>query len=174
MGGIRNKQTGFTIVELLIVIVVIGILAAISLIAYNGIKTKAANAQTHSIVSAHAKTLRLYLSQSGSYPAGLGLRACFDGTASCWAGAVQADSDILIAALKQVSASYPTQPAPANMTLSYGTEPDATKGGNYTGWYIAYFLQSSVNCPSISSGYFLNSAPNGSNTVCRTAMPVQP
>ena len=35
------KQKGFTIVELLIVIVVIGILAAISLTAYNGVQTKA-------------------------------------------------------------------------------------------------------------------------------------
>ena len=31
------KQRGFTIVELLIVIVVIGILAAITIVAYNGI-----------------------------------------------------------------------------------------------------------------------------------------
>ncbi len=32
-----NSQKAFTIVELLIVIVVIGILAAISIVAYNGI-----------------------------------------------------------------------------------------------------------------------------------------
>jgi len=35
------KQTGFTIVELLIVIVVIGILAAITIVAYNGIQDRA-------------------------------------------------------------------------------------------------------------------------------------
>lgn len=35
------KQKGFTIVELLIVIVVIGILAAITIVAYNGIQTRA-------------------------------------------------------------------------------------------------------------------------------------
>lgn len=38
----KNKhQTGFTIVELLIVIVVIGILAAITIVAYNGVQNKA-------------------------------------------------------------------------------------------------------------------------------------
>jgi len=38
----KNKQqNGFTIVELLIVIVVIGILAAITIVAYNGIQQKA-------------------------------------------------------------------------------------------------------------------------------------
>lgn len=36
----KNKN-GFTIVELLIVIVVIGILAAITLVAYNGIQARA-------------------------------------------------------------------------------------------------------------------------------------
>jgi prepilin-type N-terminal cleavage/methylation domain-containing protein len=38
---INRKQYGFTIVELLIVIVVIGILAAISVVAYNGVQTRA-------------------------------------------------------------------------------------------------------------------------------------
>lgn len=35
------KQSGFTIVELLIVIVIIGILAAITVVAYNGVQTRA-------------------------------------------------------------------------------------------------------------------------------------
>lgn len=165
-------KSGFTIVELLIVIVVVGILTAITVVAFNGIQTRAANAQTHSIVSTHAKTLRLYLTQAGSYPPGLTSRACFDGTASCWAGAVQADSDTLVNALKSISSNYPTQPAPANMTLSYGSETDNTRGGTYTGWYIAYFLQTNVSCPLIPSGYFLNSVFNGTSTICRTAMPL--
>jgi general secretion pathway protein G len=170
--GSFKKVPGFTIVELLIVIVVVGILAAITITAYNGIQTRASNVQTHSIVSSHAKTLRLYLTRTGSYPLGLTTRACFDGTASCWAGAVQSDSDILITALKEESSSYPTQTPPANMTLSYGTETDTTKGGNYTGWYIAYFLKTNVTCPPVSSGYFLNSSQSGSSTVCRVAMPI--
>jgi prepilin-type N-terminal cleavage/methylation domain-containing protein len=38
MRASKQKQRGFTIVELLIVIVVIGILAAITIVAYNGIQ----------------------------------------------------------------------------------------------------------------------------------------
>jgi prepilin-type N-terminal cleavage/methylation domain-containing protein len=41
----RLKMTGFTIVELLIVIVVIAILAAITIVAYNGIQTRSQNAK---------------------------------------------------------------------------------------------------------------------------------
>ena len=42
------KAKGFTIVELLIVIVVIGILAAITIVAYNGIQERAKVASVHS------------------------------------------------------------------------------------------------------------------------------
>lgn len=41
----QNKQKGFTIVELLIVIVVIAILAAISIVAYNGVTQKSRDSQ---------------------------------------------------------------------------------------------------------------------------------
>ena len=42
------KQKGFTIVELLIVIVVIAILAAITIVAYNGIQTRAKTERANS------------------------------------------------------------------------------------------------------------------------------
>jgi prepilin-type N-terminal cleavage/methylation domain-containing protein len=44
----RRQQPGFTIVELLIVIVIIGILAAITIVAYNGIQDRA---RTSALVS---------------------------------------------------------------------------------------------------------------------------
>ena len=40
LNNIKTKQSGFTIVELLIVIVVIAILAAITIVAYNGIQNR--------------------------------------------------------------------------------------------------------------------------------------
>lgn len=62
------KQTGFTIVELLIVIVIIAILATISIVAYSGVRDRSARAQTTSAVSAYAKALSVYASDKGAYP----------------------------------------------------------------------------------------------------------
>jgi prepilin-type N-terminal cleavage/methylation domain-containing protein len=64
----NHNNHGFTIVELLIVIVVIGILAAITIVAYNGISVRAANTSRMAELRQWEKLLRLYYAQNGSYP----------------------------------------------------------------------------------------------------------
>lgn len=66
----QHKQTGFTIVELLIVIVVIGILAAITIVAYNGIQGRANDTSIQSDLNNIAKKLEIYKADFGIYPAG--------------------------------------------------------------------------------------------------------
>jgi len=61
----RNK--GFTIVELLIVIVVIGILAAITIVSFNGVSKKAASAAAQSELSQNAKVVMAGNATSGQY-----------------------------------------------------------------------------------------------------------
>jgi general secretion pathway protein G len=68
MQKITNRQTGFTIVELLIVIVVIGILAAISIVAYNGVQAKARDSQRISDLKSIVKALEAYKVNNGTYP----------------------------------------------------------------------------------------------------------
>jgi prepilin-type N-terminal cleavage/methylation domain-containing protein len=63
-----NNNQGFTIVELLIVIVVIAILAAISIVAYNGIQTRAKEASALSDINSVHKKIGLYYAENGSYP----------------------------------------------------------------------------------------------------------
>jgi len=55
-----KKAYGFTIVELLIVIVVIGILAAITIVAYTGIQNRAHDTTVKSDLSSLARKLELY------------------------------------------------------------------------------------------------------------------
>jgi len=63
-----KTKNGFTIVELLIVVVVIGILAAITVLAYNGIQARARDNIRYADVKAIMKALELYKADNGRYP----------------------------------------------------------------------------------------------------------
>jgi len=63
-----STQRGFTIVELLIVIVVIGILAAIVIVAFNGVQQRAGNSSRLSELKAWEKHYKTYAAQEGKYP----------------------------------------------------------------------------------------------------------
>lgn len=64
----NNDRRGFTIVELLIVIVVIGILAAITVVVYNGVRQRAQNAERISELYAWNKQFEMYKALFGYYP----------------------------------------------------------------------------------------------------------
>lgn len=98
---VGKHQDGFTIVELLIVIVVIGILAAITIVAYNGVQTRAQTSKINSdlamldkaIIAARINTGKILkditnsTSTAGSCmskPAGTDLAALDHTTDGCW------------------------------------------------------------------------------------------
>ena len=62
------SQKGFTIVELLIVIVVIAILAAITIVTYSGIQSRAHDASIRSDFRHIANYLEMYQTDNGFYP----------------------------------------------------------------------------------------------------------
>jgi prepilin-type N-terminal cleavage/methylation domain-containing protein len=64
----RKARRGFTIVELLIVIVVIGILAGIIIVAYNGIQQRAVVASLQSDLDGAAKQLAIDQVTNGYIP----------------------------------------------------------------------------------------------------------
>ncbi len=63
-----DSTSGFTIVELLIVIVVIGILATISIVSYGGIRRKAAETAIKAELSNAGKELEMHKTINGAYP----------------------------------------------------------------------------------------------------------
>lgn len=64
----NKSKSGFTIVELLIVIVVIGILAAITIVAYNGIQRRAQISTAQSELSKIDKAIRMSEADKSRYP----------------------------------------------------------------------------------------------------------
>lgn len=66
---LRGNHRGFTIVELLIVIVVIGILAAIVIVAFNGVQNRAKNSRVQSALTSVHKKIEAYKALNDVYPA---------------------------------------------------------------------------------------------------------
>ncbi len=63
----KKATSGFTIVELLIVIVVIAVLASITIVAYNGIQQRAQDSQRKSDLAQITKALHIYNVDNGNY-----------------------------------------------------------------------------------------------------------
>lgn len=63
-----SNKKAFTIVELLVVIVVIGILAAITIVSYSGIANRARIASIQSDLSNSSKQLKMFYVDNGYYP----------------------------------------------------------------------------------------------------------
>lgn len=85
VGGVRGYRRGFTIVELLIVIVVIAILAAITIVAYNGVqdRAKAAAAQA-TAKQAYTKVSLYSVEHADAYPPDLATAGLADGNGTTY------------------------------------------------------------------------------------------
>ena len=68
MVSLKNKSKGFTIVELLIVIVVIGILATLVIVTFTGIQQKARDSKRKTDIGAVQAALESYYSSNNTYP----------------------------------------------------------------------------------------------------------
>lgn len=180
------KQKGFTIVELLIVIVVIAILATISIVAYSGIQQRAKNT---AIVDAASKSLRLvqaYIAANGTYPMAAAVNACVTSTSGCNNGSATIGS---YATFDNNMATIGTLPRsiPAASSNEYGLwftyNSGVTLNGVSQPMLILYYLSgTSQKCgvdnvvnytwPALTSsttGYTQNTA-NG-NTRCWASVP---
>ncbi len=144
----RSRARGFTIVELLVVIVVIAILAAITIVAYGGITQRANNARVISGVESYVKVFGLYKADNSGYPTQTGcLGANYPG-GYCWqgdSGAYQTNP-----ALDAVLAQYlPQKPVLVTSLFSIGIGNNMRGGALYhssDGKLVFYLQGVNQNC----------------------------
>lgn len=106
-----NRPRGFTIVELLIVIVVIAILASVTLVAYNGIQTKARNAARVASAVQVLRLLHIYYVSYGTVPnrnADNSYCATTDNSCAIWNGSAATTSNATFISEMTKVGSLPT------------------------------------------------------------------
>lgn len=125
-GYAKHKQRGgFTIVELLIVVVVIAILAAITIVAFNGIQQKARDSARLTALRTTVNGLEMYYEKYGHYP-----DACNSLNTGC------SISNLSSSLVPEFLSGIPSDPGPNGaISVSYvvGGTP-ALWGRNYGIW----------------------------------------
>lgn len=147
-----RNQKAFTIVELLIVIVVIAILAAITIVAYNGIQQRARDAERSQELGELQKALEFYHADKGGYPACGGTTPYSPGTTSVYGSASACLTSQLV---PTYIAQLPTDPMnTGSYQYWYGVGYTKVGATSYTGSqtdnYILATKQETVSSPVFS------------------------
>lgn len=132
----KKTTSGFTIVELLIVIVVIAILATISIVAYGGIQVRSRDAMRSDAIAKIQRALELYKADNGRYPTATPSPGANGG----WEASID-DADTFIEALKPYG-------------FSAGTPLDPINNATYRFLYYRYPADGGGRGCTISNGGF--------------------
>ena len=186
----NKKAHGFTIVELLIVIVVIAILAAISIAAYTNIQQRAKNTAIINAASQSLNMIQAYIAEYGTYP--VTGNACITVDSECQTNTGSPGSKILanstfdsrLAAIGVLPKSVPTE-GDRWYGITYSYSPAATFNGESQPGLLIYHLQGQnkqCGLPNVmaqvttgtydTSPYGYSSSHSGLNkTECRISIP---
>jgi prepilin-type N-terminal cleavage/methylation domain-containing protein len=175
----KSRRTGFTIVELLVVIVVIAILATIVVVAYNGIQTRAENTKTATAISAYSRALLSYAQLNSIYPTATSdcmadsntTCSMVSGSPACFGlGATSIDTTFD----DEVKTIITTLPKLSDQTMRCGTA--TYQGGflntpNSKNMNMYVFFKGDITCPLVSGVSTPIKTQQDEVTYCRYAFP---
>jgi prepilin-type N-terminal cleavage/methylation domain-containing protein len=163
----NSLQRGFTIVELMVVVFVIGIVASVALISYNGISQKATETAVQSDLRGASRLIQLFQVTNGLYPETINCEQPESSTNIC----IKFDSGATVQSYTYDNVSYPPEYSLTigkdqivyevdenNQIVSSYYDPDisaSTGGGNpienewlyaegYPSWYLAPTVEGTV------------------------------
>jgi prepilin-type N-terminal cleavage/methylation domain-containing protein len=155
MISLKNKQSGFTIVELLIVIVVIGILAGLVITTFNGIQQKARDTERETDIKALHAQVEAYWAQKGYYPSLVDMN---DRTATTGFVALNLKGLDAAAFKDPKGSSVSLVAAPVASAYAYAVTPSACDTAN------------SITCTAYTLTATLEGTLNGSGTFVKTSL----
>lgn len=139
-----SRQTGFTIVELLIVIVVIGVLAAITVVAYSGIQERANNTAVIAAAKQVQQIITAYKTTNGSLPVAYNACLTTDNSCTTYTGVEQTnDNNALMTELRKIGTPPSSVPGtnPTYHGLYYNYYSPRTYNGNVAPALLMYWLK---------------------------------
>jgi type IV pilus assembly protein PilA len=162
----HKTQQAFTIVELLIVIVIIAVLAAVTIVAFNGVQRRANTSSAQTSANNFAKKAHLYATETGNYPA----------TSSVLTGAGAAGLSYYLTGVTVSSSAITAAPTDAT-THNYwrcGTAAAAAATSlatvtTVTGAQIKYWDYTNTNLATVIVGSVSGNSAAGYNITCYLA-----
>lgn len=151
---ISGSGRGFTIVELLVVIVVIAILASISIVSYNGITNRAHEVAVKSDLRQAMTKLSIYRMDNGEFPANFTGSSAITSTNTNFAYSGGGSSFCLTGESKKVS------------TIVYHIDQDGSLQEGICGAYAATDCFAFDSATGTITSYFTNQGNIPSNPAC--------
>lgn len=182
----KHRANGFTIVELLIVIVVIGILAAITIVVYNGIQDRANNTTTIDGMTKYTKLFQMYAIDNGTYPS-TSVYPCLISDASGGCGRVSGSGGCSFSGLAPQSTAFTALLSSyAGSMPTISSQTMSCNGETYKGAYVnanstnpktltmVVYLKGNITCPSIGIASPTYRKQLDQTTMCNYQMPTLP